>query len=504
MSGLKQKLIQIRSLIKELNSNYLGTTYKKFEFSLCVTLYWVLAIIQRQYIFPENMNGIIAQMQSFTAIYLCFRFSYSGFFAAVIFNLIDITMLAVVYSNTHSSNLLIGMTMKVFTIISTSIVAVLVGKESTHKKTLQRLAITDELTSVYNQRHFHSLLDKEIARVQKSKGSIGLILVDIDNFKTFNDVYGHDCGDNILKETAVLLDSLFRNKFFVCRYGGDEFAVILPDTNIKEIESTAHYIKEMYSQRTVHCKSEISAKVTLSMGLSEYPNMSGSKNDLISHADMALYHAKNLGKDKVHFYQDIILQLRKSISSDHQQLIGVFKTLLSIISAKDKYTLAHSERVSAYAVMIGNKLCLSFKDISILQYAGLLHDIGKIEIPRSILNKVGRLTDDEFELIRKHPVYSANMLEPLEGMDQLIEYVRHHHERFDGKGYPDGLAGKDISLGARILCVADSFDAMLSERPYSRSMTAEQAFRELEKNAGTQFDPIIVRIFIDVMKEKIA
>ncbi|MDQ2086124.1 HD domain-containing phosphohydrolase [Herbivorax sp. ANBcel31] len=238
----------------------------------------------------------------------------------------------------------------------------------------------------------------------------------------------------------------------------------------------------------------------MSIGFSEYPNKASSKNELIYQTDMALYHAKNLGKDKVHLYKDAILQIRKNISSDHQQLIGIFKGLLSTISAKDKYTLGHCERVSTYVVKIGEAMELDLKEISTIQYAALLHDIGKIEIPKFILNKKGSLTKGEIELLHQHPIYSQNILEPLEGMDQLIDYVRHHHERFDGKGYPDGLAGEDISLGSRILCVADSFDAMISERPYSRKKSITQAFKELEDKAGRQFDPEIVKVFIDVMK----
>jgi HD-GYP domain-containing protein (c-di-GMP phosphodiesterase class II) len=143
---------------------------------------------------------------------------------------------------------------------------------------------------------------------------------------------------------------------------------------------------------------------------------------------------------------------------------------------------------------------LSLKDVTILQYSGLLHDIGKIEIPKTILNKTGELTDEEYECIQMHPVFSANILEPLEEMSQLIEHVKHHHERFDGKGYPNGLRGNEISLGARILCVADSFDAMLSERPYSKSMATIEAINELEKCSGTHFDPEIIKVFTRIMR----
>jgi HD-GYP domain-containing protein (c-di-GMP phosphodiesterase class II) len=145
---------------------------------------------------------------------------------------------------------------------------------------------------------------------------------------------------------------------------------------------------------------------------------------------------------------------------------------------------------------------LSINDVTTLQYAALLHDIGKIELPKSVLNKLGPLNDEEYVHIKQHPVYSANILEPLEDMNHLVKYVRHHHERYDGTGYPDGLAGNEISLGARILCIADSFDAMLSERPYSKGMSLNDAIDELERCSGKQFDPELVKIFVEVIKAK--
>jgi len=249
----------------------------------------------------------------------------------------------------------------------------------------------------------------------------------------------------------------------------------------------------------------ISSKITFSIGLSEYPKISNSKEELVSHANMALYQAKNMGEDKVSFYQDIMLQVGKNMKSDQQQMVGVFKGLLSTIVAKDKYTFGHCERVSSYAVMIGEAMGLGFKEIQSLLHAGLLHDIGKIELPKSVLNKIGRLSEDELALIRLHPIHSAIILEPLSVIDaNIIDYVRHHHERYDGKGYPDGIKGEEISLGARILCVADSFDAMVSDRPYRKSMTIEEAFKELELHSGSQFDPKITRVFINLMRNKMS
>ncbi|WP_010247272.1 bifunctional diguanylate cyclase/phosphohydrolase [Acetivibrio cellulolyticus] len=451
-------------------------------------------------IVPDNARAFITQVQILIIFYLVFRFNFFGLASSIVLSYNDLASVIIKYYQEDDLTYLIPFTLRLLTIIVGTIVAFLAYKQDLQKIKLQKLAITDELTDVYNQRQFRILLDREIVNSDNNNSSLGLIMLDIDDFNMYNDLYGHECGDKILKGTSAILKSIVKQNGYVCRYGGDEFAIIFPNTDIETLEMFAHNIIHKFKMvRSDYFSDKLSEKVTLSIGLSEYPNRSFTKSELISHSDMALYHAKNLGKGRVHLYQDIILQIRKNTSSDNQQLIGAFKGLLSTISAKDKYTHAHSERVSSYAVLIGKAMNLSLNEISVLEYAGLLHDIGKIEIPKTLLNKHGNLTVDEQVIIRQHPIYSENILEPLEDIDNLIDYVRHHHERFDGLGYPDGLTGTEISLGARILCVADSFDAMISERPYSRSKTTEEALSELRKYSGTQFDPEIVDIFYSAM-----
>jgi diguanylate cyclase (GGDEF)-like protein len=432
---------------------------------------------------------------------LAFRFGFIGAVIAFIFIARELRIITGLYLMTHNAQYIVAVSVKMVTIISTILVAIIVTKQEQHKKELHKLSITDGLTGLNNQRYFHEILGKQFEEAKKTGGSLGLIMMDIDDFKLINDTYGHDYGDIVLRGVGKLLQEIVAEGQFICRCGGDEFMVVIPNADINTIENTAEHLKASLRRLGPnYFPRELSDKISLSMGLSEYPHLSSTKNELFTQADTALYHAKNLGKDKIHFYQDIMMQLRKGISSDHQQLIGAFKALLSTISAKDKYTLGHSERVSAYAAKIGEILRLPPEEICTLQYAGLLHDIGKIEIPKSVLNKTERLTDEEYALIRLHPVYSENILEPLNDLDQLLLQVRHHHERFDGKGYPDGLTGQKISLGARILCVADSFDAMLSQRPYRPRKTMEQAIAELKRCSGSQFDPKIVRAFLSVLE----
>ena len=501
MNALSSFRTFFEKLLKNIHANYFDSKIKIIEFIICISSISFLSLSLIYEIVPEETQAFVSQIQILIIFYLAFRFNFLGLLFSTLLSFFELSILIPLYTQTKELNYLVGCSLRILTVTVAVIVSILSYRQDVQKKKLERHAITDELTDAYNQRQFRILLDNEIENAKKNNTSLGLIMMDIDNFSMYNDLYGHECGDSILKATSTILKSIVKENGHVCRYGGDEFAIIFPNTDIEKLEMIAYNILHKFEKvRSDYFSEKLSEKVTLSIGLSEYPNRSSSKSELISQSDMALYHAKNLGRGKVHLYQDIISQIRKNLSSDNQQLIGAFKGLLSTISAKDKYTHAHSERVSSYAVMIGKAMDLSLDEITVLEYAGLLHDIGKIEIPKSLLNKNESLTEDEQLIIRQHPIYSENILEPLEDIDNLIDYVRHHHEKFDGSGYPDGLVGEEISLGARILCVADSFDAMVSERPYCKRKTTEEALTELKKHAGTQFDPKIVDIFCSIME----
>jgi diguanylate cyclase (GGDEF)-like protein len=497
-----------KTKLKLVKDKHFNSPSRVIEFILVEIVYIVNSMILIRPSNSEDFKQILGQFQIFAAIFLAFRFRFFGLSIALITNIIEIVFLTFAYLSHPSIRILAGLTAKVLTIISSIIVALASNFQENQRQKLQEqknrlelLSVTDDLTGTYNHRFFYSALDQEIEKANANGNCVALILIDLDNFKMCNDICGHDFGDIILRGTALILKEAVGTQNAVCRYGGDEFAVILPMSDIQSASQVAHKIRNLFElKKSQYFQENRFSKITLSMGLSVYPDLAANKDELINQADMALYHSRNLGKDNIHFYQDVLEKLKKNISSDHQHMIGVFRALLSTISAKDRYTHGHSERVAHYAVMIGEALKLSIKDISMLQYAGLLHDIGKIEIPKLILSKTENLTDSELDIIKQHPLYSANILEPL-SMNQLIDYVVHHHERYDGHGYPHGLKGKSISLGARILCVADSFDAMLSERPYSSSMDMNEAFTELERHAGSQFDAEIVKVFINVMKE---
>jgi len=492
------------NFFRHIGDEYLGNIFKFSEFAMVLLYYLTFMVFLTRDMVPTELYSILGQIQAFLALYMAYRFRLFGFTIIMSFEMFQAVFIIGRLLIEPNMSLFAGVLSKVLTIVSMIIVALLSNKQEMQKRDLKRLAITDELTGVYNQRYFNTSIISELEKSKKKKTSLGLILIDVDNFKKYNDIYGHDKGDEVLKSTASLIKFAAGNENLVFRYGGDEFSVLLPDSDQFNTTRVADNIRKEFEIQRHFCYSDgIGSQISLSMGISQYPELAKNRDELMNQADMALYHSKNLGKNKIHFYQDVISRIRKGISKDHQHLIGVFKTLLSTISAKDTYTLGHSERVSTYAVMLGEALNLSLNEISILQYAGLLHDIGKIEIPKDVLNKADGLTREEFELVKMHPVYSANILESLGDIDQLVDFVKHHHEKYNGTGYPSGLCGSQISLGARILCIADSFDAMISERPYCSAMSTDEALEELEKCAGKHFDPELVEIFSSIMKAKV-
>lgn len=486
-------------IIKE----YFESKTQLVELAICYIVFIITFLIKNQC--SMEQKSMISQVQSFIAMYMAFRFGIIGMLLYYIIFIIDCGLLLhnFIFMRNPSYNYSLSFVFLFLTIFWVTIVGIISYRQEKYRKETQRLAITDELTEVYNKRYFYITLESELKN-SSSANSLGLILIDVDNFTMYNDLYGHNCGDRILKSTAAILKNVIGEKEMLFRFEEDGFAILAKDRDIKSLEEFAKSIHDTYENlKEKYYDENLAKKLTISIGMSIYPSISSNKEDLISHANAALYQAKNMGEDKVNLYQDIMMLIHKNVKSD-QQMLGMLKGLLSTINAKDKYTFGHCERVSSYAVMVGEAMGLDKQEIQTLLHAGLLHDIGKIELPKSVLNKSACLSEEELKSVSQHPIHSAHILEPLSNTGNLIDYVIHHHERYDGKGYPDGLKGEEISIGARILCVVDCFDAMVSERPYRRSMTIEEAIIELKRCSGTQFDPKIVQVFIDALRNKMS
>ncbi|MBK1809751.1 diguanylate cyclase [Clostridium sp. YIM B02505] len=375
-----------------------------------------------------------------------------------------------------------------------------VKTESEHIKKLESLANEDGLTEVYNHRFFHDSLREKLLVHESEGASLSLIFLDIDHFKHYNDLYGHQKGDEVLKAIGAILKRSVRKEDIVARYGGEEFAVILPYTveqdAINIAENIRRNIEETYFDGE---ENQPKGKLTSSIGVSVFPDKAKSDLELIKSADDALYRAKFFNKNRVEVYYSILDELKEDIEDKHIDLVTSIKTLISVINAKDKYTYGHVERVVAYSRLLADKLGLSEEDKKTLIYGAYMHDIGKMNILEEILNKRMPLTKEEWEILKQHPENGLEIIKPVESLTDISPLILHHHERYDGNGYPGRLKGEEIPYLVRILTVVDSFDAMTSNRPYSKRKTHREAIEELKNCSGTQFDPHIAQVFIDII-----
>ncbi|MBS4024953.1 MAG: diguanylate cyclase [Clostridia bacterium] len=361
---------------------------------------------------------------------------------------------------------------------------------------LEILANTDGLTRVYNHRYLYQMLKKALHSASEQKRALSVIMVDVDNFKLYNDSFGHLEGDELLRSIAQLILSVLPESVALARFGGDEFAIVCPDMNIEETRELAELIRQRVLTAIFNREEELPhGQVTISIGVAAYPDHADTVDQLLKMADIALYKAKAQSKDKVEIYHSVLDELKSELGESEAKLLNTLTTLITIVNAKDSYTYGHSERVMEYSEKIGGFLGLGEERLKLLRYGAFLHDIGKIEIPHHVLNKRTPLSEEEFQLIRQHSEIGAKIVSPISTLQPIVPLIKHHHEHYSGQGYPDGLIGSQIPLFARIVAVADSFDAMTSNRPYSMAMTVEAALMELERCAGTQFDPRLVNTF---------
>ncbi|MDD5082917.1 MAG: diguanylate cyclase, partial [Dehalococcoidales bacterium] len=359
-------------------------------------------------------------------------------------------------------------------------------------------ANTDGLTGLYNHRHFHERLEQEIARGSRFGTMFSLIMLDIDLFKNYNDVYGHLAGDEALRRIGNSINSSIRSVDMAFRYGGEEFAIILPETQLEDAGKVAERIrKTVEGQTTSH-----PMPITASLGVANWPVDGVTKEEIIARADTALYRAKQSGRNRTCLSSDLAraeTALTAAELETQPKALSMIYALAATVDAKDHYTYGHSKKVSQYAVGLSEALNLPPERIAIIRAAGLLHDIGKIAIPDSVLNKEGPLSEEEWGPVKAHPELGAEILRHVIDLINCLPAILHHHECYDGKGYPGALKGENIPLEARILAIADAYDAITSIRPYRQKLSPQQAINELKRCAGTQFDPELVNTFCKLM-----
>jgi len=354
----------------------------------------------------------------------------------------------------------------------------------------------EPLTGLYNHRMITGFLEREIGRAKHDRQAMSVLLMDIDGFKLFNDTYGHLAGDQLLRRVAQVLEICSRQTDRPGRTGGDEFVVVLPGADHVQGRTIAERIHATAAARPYEAADGGLIPLRLSVGVASYPHDGDSAHALLSVADERMYAAKRSGTG--------VQGPARTTEEQAQQTVGGFGTLEALVAAvdnKDSYTAKHSDQVAQFAILLARQVGVSQEMLRTLRVAGLLHDVGKIGVPDRLLRKPGRLTDEEFEIMQQHVQLSEMLVRTIMPDPGVLDAVRYHHERWDGRGYPYGVAGAGIPLLGRIMIVADAVSAMVMDRPYRKGLSLETVYSELRRAAGTQFDPDLVEPFIAAIEE---
>ena len=355
---------------------------------------------------------------------------------------------------------------------------------------LKNIINKDKLTGFYTYNYFNDKLKNTLKDTASKNKTISVMLIGINQFKRYNDTNGEVSGNLILKDLSEVLSSFENKGDLFARYNEDGFAIIFKDKNRGEVHKICEDIKERFKEKNIETK-----KLTLSIGIVEFPKEAKDYLEVIKSCDDNLNKDRMLNKTYTESYSDVL----KNITDEDKELLSSIKTLISVINGKDKYTYGHVKRVVNYANLIAKELKLSKEDKKHLIYGAYIHDVGKISVCKSILIKKMPLNNLEWQEIKDHTKYGCEIIDKIDCLKGMVDMVLYHHERYDGQGYPEGLKGKEIPYLVRILTVIDSFDAMTSYRPYNNKKTYAEGLEELKKCSGTQFDPKVVEIFSKII-----
>jgi diguanylate cyclase (GGDEF)-like protein len=364
----------------------------------------------------------------------------------------------------------------------------------------EKKARVDELTKLLNRRSLDEMIDSEIGRHSRYGGAFTLAILDLDSFKSYNDNYGHLSGDKLLREVGHIIKGAIRNVDYAFRYGGDEFAILLPQTSIED----ALQVLERVREKIANNLDSGDVHITSSIGLASWPDDGVSYTDIIDAADSTLYRAKRSGGNRSYCASGVDSKSHPTEASPTKvngidpKYFSLINALAESVDAKSYLMSGSSRKVTECALALGKLLKLTPAEVNRLEACALLHDIGKICISVEILNKTDKLTAAEEKELKKHPQSGADFVSRIPQLASCASGILHHHEWYNGRGYPDGLKGEDIPLESRIISIADAFIDTTSERPPSGGKTVEEALEILKQYSGTQFDPDLVERFISI------
>ena len=347
----------------------------------------------------------------------------------------------------------------------------------------------DPVTGLYNHRAIHNHLDRALDQARRTRTPLAVAMLDLDGFKLYNDTHGHPAGDAALQIVAAALLDTCRPGDAVGRYGGDEFLVIVPGLGPADAADLGRRLRDAVATHTLRPRAGPALPLRVSAGVAAYPDDGADRDLLVARADARLYESKAHGE---------VVAAERARAGDATGVadaFGVLDGLVTAVDRKDRYTRAHSEEVTRLALLLATELGFSPDTLRSVRLAGLLHDVGKIGVPDRILKKPGRLTPEESEIMNGHPALGEAIVAGLPDLAEIRTGVRSHHERWDGRGYPDGLAGVAIPLLGRLLAIPDCYSAMTTDRPYRTARAPVSALAEIQRGAGTQFDPTMAAAF---------
>jgi diguanylate cyclase (GGDEF)-like protein len=387
------------------------------------------------------------------------------------------------------------------------------GSISTAITSAQEAATVDRLTGVANRQALINALFTEVERASRYDRPFSVAFVDIDHFKAVNDSYGHGVGDVVLRGVAQAIRANLRQTDMIGRYGGEEFMLLLTETNVEDGAVLTEKLRNLVQSLRFEAEGNPELTVTVSIGIAGGFGQLLRVDTLVRDADAAMYSAKALGRNQTYIFaepDDDARVPRAPISADGRaRAVEVGRAardaaaaaLTSVVAPLPHYRGQPSALIASIVTTMALRLDLPEGEIDRLQIAALLHDVGKVAVPEEILEKPASLSPAEWQTVVQHPRIGQVILEQATILKEAVPIILHHHERFSGHGYPYGLRGNDIPLGARIVAIADAYDAMIHDRPYKRAITHEQAVAELRRHAGTQFDPDLVALFCELYSD---